>query len=520
MDTWRRIPLVVPLLCLPGATAFAVEVTVDLEEVTNMAAAVSPDGSELIVDAQGVLWRLPIEGGEAEQVTDFTLEPARPDWSPNGDAIVFQSYTGGTFDVWTMSPDGSNLQQLTEGPYDEREPTWSPDGSQIAFVSDRGGSYDVWSLDVASGELRQWTSSETQEAYPAWSPDGSEIAYVVDDAAIEAIGQDGATRTLAESPDDELLSPSWSPSGEDVAYVRLADGETFLMLNEQEIAADEDVFPFRPEWLDGSTVLYTADGKIRVRDLDGGSADDIPFSAELVLDRPEFDRKDFDFDSRRAKRVTGIVTPALSPDGQQIAFAAPERSLADGDGEEAAPAHRGCLLGVGSCVVERRHAAGLRLGQGGHPRHLHPGPRHGQRIAADLDRWGRAVPGLVARRQPDRLPRPERGDLHRRRRLRQCAAGRGQPLRAGPAELVGGRQQAGLRRGRALFRALPRGDQPDPGGRRRERRADVRRAGAEQVDRAPRRQRPGLVAGRQRHGLHHGWLALGGAGRRERADHR
>jgi Tol biopolymer transport system component len=322
MHAWRRIPLVAPLLCLPAATAFAVEVTVDLDEVTNMAAAVSPDGSELIVDAQGVLWRLPIEGGEAEQVTDFTLEPARPDWSPNGDAIVFQSYTGGTFDVWTMAPDGSNVQQLTEGPYDEREPTWSPDGSQIAFVSDRGGSYDVWSLDVASGELRQWTSSETQEAYPAWSPDGSEIAYVVDDAAIEAIDQDGATRTLAESPDDELLSPSWSPSGEEVAYVRLSEGETFLMLNEEEIASGEDVFPFRPEWLDDATVLYTADGKIRVRDLGGGSAEDIQFSAELVLDRPEYDRKDFDFDSRRAKRVTGIVTPALSPDGQQIAFAA------------------------------------------------------------------------------------------------------------------------------------------------------------------------------------------------------
>jgi Tol biopolymer transport system component len=322
MATSRPISLAGALLCLPAASAFAAEISVELDEVTNMAAAVSPDGSELIVDAQGVLWRLPIEGGQAEQVTEFSLEPARPDWSPSGDAIVFQGYRGGTFDIWTMSPDGSNLQQLTEAPYDEREPTWSPDGSQIAFVSDRAGSYDVWSLDVASGELRQWTSSETQEAYPAWSPGGGEIAYVVDNAAIEAVDEEGATRVLAESPDSRLLSPSWSPSGEDVAYIRLAEGETSLMLNDGEIASGEDIFPFRPEWLDEATVLYTADGRIRVRSLDDGSADDIPFIAELVLDRPEYDRKDFGFDSRRPERVKGIVTPALSPDGREVAFVA------------------------------------------------------------------------------------------------------------------------------------------------------------------------------------------------------
>lgn len=227
MTGLRRSLLAGVVLALPAlgvsADALGSEVRIELGEVTNMAATVSPHADELIVDAQGVLWRLPIEGGEAEPLTDYTLEPARPDWSPAGDAVVFQAYRGGTFDVWTMAPDGSHLRQLTKGPYDEREPTWSPDGRHIAFVSDRDGSYDVWSLEVASGELRQWTRTAEQEAYPAWSPDGAEIAYVVDNTAIRATDRAGATRTLGESPDSRLLSPSWSPSGDALKRARALD---------------------------------------------------------------------------------------------------------------------------------------------------------------------------------------------------------------------------------------------------------------------------------------------------------
>ena len=113
------------------------------------------------MDLQETLWSLPIGGGTAKRLTDPFLEPARPDWSPKGDLIAFQSFKGGTFHIWLMKPDGTGVRQLTDGHADDRDPRFSPDGKRVAFSSDRGfkGNYDIWVADVESGKLARWTST-------------------------------------------------------------------------------------------------------------------------------------------------------------------------------------------------------------------------------------------------------------------------------------------------------------------------------------------------------------------------
>src|SRR5260370_438163 len=163
-----------------GAVKAGVTRSVTVTEGTNIAATVSPDHTRIIADLQGVWWPIPFSGGKAKPLTDPLLEPARPDWSPKGDIVTFQAYSGGTFHIWILKPDGSGVRQLTTGHGDDREPRFSPDGARIAFASDRAfkGDYDIWVVDVASGELKQWTSSADDEFEPAWAPDGSEIAFI------------------------------------------------------------------------------------------------------------------------------------------------------------------------------------------------------------------------------------------------------------------------------------------------------------------------------------------------------
>ena len=124
---------------------------VSLTEGTNIAAALSPDGSTLAFDLVGRIWTMPSGGGEATPLTDPLGDARQPSWSPDGSRIVFQAYWDGNYHLWSVAADGSGLRRHTRGLYDHREPHWSPAGGRIAFSSDRGGSYDVWVLDLESG---------------------------------------------------------------------------------------------------------------------------------------------------------------------------------------------------------------------------------------------------------------------------------------------------------------------------------------------------------------------------------
>ena len=319
---------------LAGTGLIAQQRSVTLTEGTNIMATVSPSRNTIVVDLQGSLWSIPFRGGTAKQLTDPLIEPSRPDYSPKGDAIVFQAYKGGTFHIWMMKPDGSGLRQLTDGHGDDREPRFSPDGTKVAFASDRAfqGSYDIWAVDVAAGKLTQRTSAPADEYEPAWSPDGSEIAFVSgvgsQGTTIQAVNASGAVRTVITAPaGSHLDSPSFSPDGKRIAYTQISGGllggGSALMVSGSEVAGcGDDVFPFAPVWLSGNRILFTGNGKIRIADLNSKKVQDIPFRAEIVLNRPPYRRKKFDLDSKEQKPVKGIVSPALSPDGKRVVFEA------------------------------------------------------------------------------------------------------------------------------------------------------------------------------------------------------
>jgi Tol biopolymer transport system component len=315
------------VICLSAAKNSATR-TLTVTEGTNVNVTVSPDRKTIIMDLQETLWSLPIAGGAAKRLTDPFLEPARPDWSPKGDLVAFQSFKGGTFHIWLMKPDGTGVRQLTDGHGDDREPRFSPDGKKVAFSSDRGFkfNYDIWVADVDSGKLTQWTSSPADEFEPAWSPDGTEIAFVSGTGAagtsIQAMDSAGHSKPVITAPEGARLnSPSWSPDGKKIAYSQINGNQTRLMISGEAIGTTDDVFPFPATWLSPNQVLYPANGKIFVTTL-GGESKTVPFQARFQLNRPSYKHRQLDFDSTTARPVKGVVRPALSPDGNRIVFEA------------------------------------------------------------------------------------------------------------------------------------------------------------------------------------------------------
>ncbi|MDT0341903.1 amidohydrolase family protein [Streptomyces litchfieldiae] len=298
---------------------------VTVTEMTNASVALSPDGRTIAFDMLNLLWTVPLSGGEATRLTGIEQEATEPDFSPDGRRIVFVSYTDGTFHLWLINMDGTGLRQLSTGTADHREPRFSPDGSRIACAVETDGRYAIHVLSPDGGESEIWTESTAQEGQPVWTPDGSAIAFTSGFGsalrAIDLVDASGRRSTLATASEGFLAGPSLSPDLR-LAYVHLTSTGTALVVDGETVTDEgEDVFPLPARWISGDELLYAADGKPRRRVI-GGTAEDIAFTATLTVPRLEERPAARDFDSTAPRQVKGIVGPALSPDGTQVAFAA------------------------------------------------------------------------------------------------------------------------------------------------------------------------------------------------------
>src|SRR5438105_1642717 len=171
----------------------------------------------------------------------------------------------------------------------------SPDGRTIAI--DLLGT--LWTLPAQGGAATPITDIFLDARQPQWSPDGTRVA----------------------SSEGALAAPAFGPNAA-VAFNAIAGSHSRLMINDRNLAdPDEDVFPFRPQWLPTGDLVYTADGKIKRRPAAGGAARTIEFSADVSFTRPAFVPKRHRFDLTGPQPVRGITYPALSPDGRQVAFA-------------------------------------------------------------------------------------------------------------------------------------------------------------------------------------------------------
>jgi Tol biopolymer transport system component/imidazolonepropionase-like amidohydrolase len=305
------------------------QVDLTLNEGTSMAAAVSPDRRSIAIDLLGSLWILPIRGGGATRITPELLEARQPTWSPDSRTLAFQGFDDGVWHIYAVPREGGDAKAITTGVFDDREPAWSPDGSRIVFSSDRAdGIYTIWEVMPNTGAVRRLSTRDG--SMPAFGASDAQVTFLSRDArqddldvrdarpGLWAVDDSGVERLLQPfRPQDMPDAIGWSPTGTNLA----AAVRGRLAINGRLVESQEDVFPFRPQWITRSEFIYTADGRIKRRSL-AGTVAEIPFTATVTLQRSTYAIQHRDLEPMNPQPLAGIVAPVVSPDGRSIAFTA------------------------------------------------------------------------------------------------------------------------------------------------------------------------------------------------------
>ena len=147
----------------------------------------SPDGKWIVFESHkldteenGIIVKLQLDGyGKYISLTPPDADCRQPNWSPDGQNILYQAYNNHQWDIWIMNADGSNHQQITMGPGDKTDASFSPDGQWIIFSADNPEiKYSELFIQSDDGtQTIQITNEGLYVGAPSWSPDGDIIIF-------------------------------------------------------------------------------------------------------------------------------------------------------------------------------------------------------------------------------------------------------------------------------------------------------------------------------------------------------
>ena len=339
------------------------EITIDTDEGTWMNLDVSPNGATVVFDLLGDIFTIPIEGGEAQALTQGHAWDMQPRYSPDGTRIAFTSDRGGGDNIWLMNQDGNNPNQISDESFRlYNNPAWTPDGQYIAtrkhFTSKRSlGAGEIWLFHVEGGEGVQMIKRPNEQkdlGEPSFSPDGRYLYYSLDatpgklfeyskdpNAGIYAINRldrrTGRDERYIGGPGGAIL-PTPSPDGKTIAFIRRVRYKTTLFLHDiesgterplfdgldrdmQETWAIHGVYP-RMAWTpDSQSLVFWTKGKIQRIDIDSLELTNIPFRVKAKHTIEEALRFPVEVapDTFRAKALRWTQ---VSPDGKRVVFQA------------------------------------------------------------------------------------------------------------------------------------------------------------------------------------------------------
>ena len=148
-----------------------------------------------------------------------------PAWTMAGPFMV---YGGRDITVYDLAT--GRHTKLMDDPAKDIQPDWSRDGNQIVFLSNRNGAWDVYTMDAAGRNIQQRTDTPERESKPVFSPNGRYVAYTLHIEGLAGLNdptpvlildlETGTEKSIAADVGVFELEVSWFPDSDHVLYGR------------------------------------------------------------------------------------------------------------------------------------------------------------------------------------------------------------------------------------------------------------------------------------------------------------
>ena len=231
---------------------------------------VSPDGTQVLytvrhwepererMESRTRIWKVPVAGGAARQITFGERGDTQPQWSPDGRYISFVSARGPTTgdesphgQIYVMRSDGGEAWKLTDAKESVTSYSWAPDSTRIAFVTTEPRTSDeqvaadkrddervfegdfrfqhIWIIRVEAKTATRVTkgTAYTVGGSPSWAPDSTRLVFSAkpttmlrdyrSDVYLADLSSDTIDR-ISTNPGPDT-QPQWSPDGKSIAWI-------------------------------------------------------------------------------------------------------------------------------------------------------------------------------------------------------------------------------------------------------------------------------------------------------------
>lgn len=190
-----------------------------------------PDGKKLLFNKDGLLFKIPVDGGELEQLNTGFANRNNNDHGISFDGKLLaishhrEGMKGGGSTVYVLPLEGGTPQLVTE-----ETPSywhgWAPNNKEVVYVAQRGESsvYNIYKNSIKGGKEVALTDCKTGEHVDGceYSPDGQYIYYNGSQSGTMQLWRmkpDGSAKEQITFDEYNDWFPHLSPDGKWIAFI-------------------------------------------------------------------------------------------------------------------------------------------------------------------------------------------------------------------------------------------------------------------------------------------------------------